>query len=114
MSTSGKTLNEILESMTGFDELAIDKHLGIDVFKIAASGEKALFLQRAMIFVNLRHSGVTDTDAYKQSMEMSVKQTQDYFEADTDIDPEGDEDSESGKGAAGSVSAPVTSLPSAS
>jgi hypothetical protein len=102
MSTSELTLNEAMESVTGFDEIAIEKHMHYDIYTSddeengVYGREKPVLLVRCMVFVMKRREGLSDGDAYKAVMGMSVREVNDYFakapepEVDPD-DPETDE-----------------------
>lgn len=111
-STSGLTFEEMSESITGFDEIAVEKHMEIDLYQ---DGErKPVKLVRALVFVHLRRQGISDTDAKDQVQGMTVKQVNAYFDQNQDLDPDGDADSESGKDAAPPAAEPPNSPPSAS
>lgn len=76
------TVNEMAESLTGYDEIAIEKHMGIDVYADAEQkGVKAL---RALVFVSQRRQGKTDAEAVKAAMNMSLKEANSYFSEDAD------------------------------
>lgn len=95
-STSGLTAEEVTESITGFDEIAVDKHFGgFDLYTDAEA--KPVVSLRALVFVHLRHNGMPDKDAHKTVMEMPLKAVHDYFEQDDEANPS-DPDTESGKG----------------
>ena len=96
-STSGVTAEEVTESVTGFDELAIEKHF--DGFDIYTNGEdKPVRMLRALVFVHLRHTTEgKDADAAKTANSMTVAEVQAYFEEDNEANPS-DPDTESGKG----------------
>jgi len=102
MSTSELTLNEAMESINGFDEIAIEKHMGYDIYTSDEEGsgvyrEKPVLMIRCLIFVMQRRTGQTDVEARRAVMEMTVKDVHDYFADDPeDLDPD-DPDSESGK-----------------
>lgn len=85
---------EVMGSLTGFDEIAIEKHMNIDVY---TDGErKPIVLMRALVFVLLRRDGQSDTDAKQTVQGMSVKAVQELFEDDDEANPE-DPDTDSGK-----------------
>lgn len=100
MTSSGNpnmTLDEMVESLTGYDELAIEKHF--DGFDIYAHGEtKGIRAMRALAFVQFRRDGQTDRDAVKTAQELSFKELKDRFLPDEpEIDPSQPE-TPSGKG----------------
>ena len=109
-SADKPTIEEVTESLTGFDEIAIEKHFHIDWMKIAE--EKPTFLPRCLLFVLRRREGMNDPDAYNAVMGMSLKDTNDVFVDDAELDPD-DPETPSGKGAGSRDSEPVTSPPSA-
>ena len=87
------TGEELAESLTGFEELAISKFFGKEEFT-ELPGTMA---GRAMVFIALRREGKPDKDAYDGCMAMTLKQCGAYFaEAEPDAMPE-EPDSESGK-----------------
>ena len=80
MSTTGMGFDEVMESITGFDEIAIEKHFGIDMY---TDGErKPMLVTRAAVFVHLKHNGMNDLDARQEALGMSVKAVGDYFDLD--------------------------------
>ena len=95
MSTTDITIEEITESLTGFDELAIAKFFGMEWMALGETRPTAL--SRALIFVHKRREGAKDADAYQQAMSLTLGETTEYFADDADeMDPD-DPDSESGK-----------------
>lgn len=97
MSTANMTFEEMSESITGFDELAIEKHIGIDLYTDGQA--KPVLMLRALVFVHLRRALNNDVEARKQVMEMTIKQVNGYFDAaPEDFNPE-EPDSESGNAA---------------
>lgn len=90
------TSDEMLESLTGFDELAIEKAFDAD-WQTLVTQKQTMFL-RALIFVQLRRDGKSDKDAKNAVMELSLKAANDFFADDEvpDLDPD-QPDSESGK-----------------
>lgn len=97
------TLSEVIDSMNGFDEIAVEKKF--DDFNlydvIGADGDirprdmvKAL---RVGIFLVRRSEGLNDHQAYEAVMEMPSSQVNGFFAEEPDeIDPE-DPDTEAGK-----------------
>ncbi|WP_395691799.1 hypothetical protein [Nocardioides sp.] len=87
MSTSPMTAEEMAESLTGFDEIAIEKHFGIDIYTDSETkGVKAL---RALVFVDLRRGGKSDDQAKQAAMEMALRDANTYFADDEpELDPE--------------------------
>lgn len=90
------TITEAMGAVTGFDELAVEKHFGADLLDMAE--HKPRMATRACVFINLRHNGATDRDAYQQVMEMTSGALEDYFEDDPEEVDEDEPETEAGKG----------------
>ena len=82
------TLDEMVESLTGFDELAIEKHF--DGFDVYTQGEtKSIRAMRALAFVQFRRDGEADRDALKSALGLSFKDLSSRFLPDEpEIDPD--------------------------
>lgn len=91
------TSEELFDSLTGFDELAIAQQFGA-----APTDLLGTMLGRALLFVAQRREGVSDAEAYKAAMELPTGELTAIFT------PEGDE--ESGKESPAPVQ-PLVSLP---
>lgn len=86
MSATTMTGEEMFESLTGFDEVAITQHFGAEVGNLAES-KPTMFL-RAMVFTHLRREGRTDKEAKAESMGLTLKACNDYFADDNEPNPE--------------------------
>lgn len=86
MSTSGRTFEEMSEAVTGFDELAVTKHMGMDLYGDAEA--RPVWLVRALVFVHKRHQGVPDVEAKEQVLSMPLGEVNDYFETDDEPNPD--------------------------
>ncbi|RYB90999.1 hypothetical protein EUA93_18870 [Nocardioides oleivorans] len=93
------TANDMFESLTGFDEIAIAAHfgrkitaLGVDAQENAENPDPFTFL-RALIFVDKRRQNMNDPDAYKAVQALTIAETQGYFSEDDDEDDAGKEPS---------------------
>lgn len=96
-SATGMTVEEMVESLTGFDEIAIEKHF--DGFDIYADGEgKGVRAMRALAFVWQRRQGSNDREALQIAQNLPFKDLSNYF-AETESDDPDDTDTESGKDA---------------
>lgn len=84
--TSEMTVEEMTNSLTGFDEVAIRKHMGFDPYADAES--RPMDLMRALVLVAERRRGITDKAAYQAAMEMPISEVSDYFTDDDETDPE--------------------------
>jgi hypothetical protein len=106
------TFEEMSESVTGFDEIAVEKIMGMDMYTEAEA--KPVLLLRSLVFIHIRRSGISDPDARKQVMEMPLGDVNDYFASkEEDVDPD-EPDSESGKDESVPETEPSTSLTSVS
>lgn len=100
------TIEEMTESLTGFDELAIAKHFGMEWMALGEA--KPTSLSRALVFVHLRREGKKDGDAYQGAMSMTLREASEYFaDAEDDVDPD-DPTSESGKDSSGPSEQPTS------
>lgn len=112
MSAQKITTDEVIDSLTGFDEEAIEKQFGAP-WQTLAAGRSTAFL-RAMIFATRRQAGVADLDARQQVMEMTLRECQNLFgEEDEELDPD-EPDTPAGKDASGPASRPRSWPPSVS
>lgn len=96
MSQTEKTAEEVMESLTGFDEIAVAKAFDAEIITLAEH-HQTKFL-RALVFVECRRVGQTDAEAWQSCMALSLKAAQDYFAADDEVDAD-DPETEAGKGA---------------
>jgi O6-methylguanine-DNA--protein-cysteine methyltransferase len=81
------SVNEMAESLTGFEEIAIEQHMGIDIYADAEQkGVKAL---RALVFVHLTRGGQNAHEAKQSAMGMTLRECNAYFQAEEDeVEPE--------------------------
>ena len=81
------SVSEMTESLTGFEEIAVEKHMHVDVYLDAET--KPMKVLRALVFVDAVREGLTVPDAVKRAQEMPMKQVQDAFpddDADDDLE----------------------------
>ncbi|KRF19663.1 hypothetical protein [Nocardioides sp. Soil796] len=85
------TADEFIESLTGFEEIAIAKAFGDEVFNLAQNKE-TMFV-RALVFVHFKREGSNDPEAKKQALSMTLKAAQSMFadEDDTAVQMESGE-----------------------
>jgi hypothetical protein len=92
--TSEQTVEEMTQSLTGFDEIAIAQRFGAEFSDLAQSNP--LRLQRAVIFVAERRkhfatgNGFQDDEAYQTAMELPLSALETYFASGED-DPLGED-----------------------
>lgn len=77
---------EMIESLTGFEEIAIAKMFGAEVFDLANS--KQTMFVRALVFVTFKRQDLDDKAAKDKVMGMTLGEVQGYFD---DADPEAGE-----------------------
>lgn len=94
------TSEELFESLTGFDEIAISQQFGSTPTDLPGT-----LLARALIFIAQRREGVSDSEAYQSAMSLPTGELTAIFT------PEGDE--ESGKESPAPEPQPENLLPSA-
>ena len=82
MSADKVTIGDMLESLTGFEELAITKNFDADIATLLAT--QATMAGRALVFIDRKRKGLSDPEAKKASMEMTLKTVDDYFAEDED------------------------------
>lgn len=92
--TTKPHLADTLDSVTGYDEIAITQAFG-RYFGVLV--DDPTMLARALIFVLKRREGMKDAEAKKFVMELRVGQVNDWFDNDEDADPE-DPDTPAGEG----------------
>lgn len=81
------TVEEMIESLTGFEEIAIKKAFDSDIFNLLNTAPTTA--GRALVFIDKKRSGLSDKDAKNEALEMRLKDVDDYFE---DEEPEVDEE----------------------
>lgn len=107
------TASEIIETLTGYDELAIEKATGRTVEELASTGRE-LHLTRALAAIQIsREKDVKYADAYKEAMSATQRELAAMFEDEPeDAMPEAP-DSEAGKDSSPSPATRRTSRRSA-
>lgn len=110
MSENQMNVAEMVETLTGFEEIAISKRFGSTIEQIGVTS--GFTLNRALAFVLRKRDGMNDDEAYEAVMSMPLKAVTDLFsgEDDDEIDPE-EPETEAGKGGSKPVKKRVTSQP---
>lgn len=84
------TASEMVQSLTGFEELAIEHHMRIDPYADGAT--KPMSVMRALVFVLRKREGMKDTDARQAALSLPMGQLQGLFAEETpELDPENPE-----------------------
>jgi len=84
MSATDTTSEEMFESLTGYDEIAIAKSFDAEIGSLA-SKKPTMFL-RALVFVDLRRQGISDADAKVAVLDYTLKTCKDYFAENREVD----------------------------
>lgn len=82
--TSKPTIEEMAESLTGFEEIAIKTHFDstLDSF------ESGTMLLRALVFVQHTRAGVKTAAAKEAAMSLPIKALPDQFAEDDEVTPD--------------------------
>lgn len=89
------TAEEMMESLTGFDEVAIAKHWAAEVLDLAE--HKPTTFTRSLVFVLMRRGGMSDHEAKEAVMNMTLKEVQGHFTEEEEEPVPDDPSTESGK-----------------
>lgn len=98
-------LSEVIDSMTGFDEIAAEKFFdGFNVYDAVDTAEGGrprardmVTLLRVGVFILKRRDGLSDKDAYDAAMSMPSRVVNGYFADDPEEIDADDPDTEPGK-----------------
>lgn len=96
MSKTELTALEVQNSLNGFDEIAIEKHMGTDLVEMVNANKMSTFM-RSLIFVHLRHQGLSDVDAKQGAMEVTLGDLESYFADEPEEIFEDEPESDPGK-----------------
>jgi hypothetical protein len=92
MSQTEQTLEEVSDSLTGFDEIAIAQQFGRNVADLAQH-DPSMF-SRTLLFVVKRRAGLSDEEAKNAALGMTMKECADFFAETSQEEPGKDEPSE--------------------
>lgn len=95
MAQTTATVDEIIDSLTGHDEVAIQAAFGHDITELAQS-HRTLFLRAAIAIHDSRETTDSVRVTYKRAMDMRMGDVSEYFSDAQDAIPD-EPDSESGK-----------------
>lgn len=76
MSENELTAEDFLKTLTGFDEIAIQKAFGAT---LKGMMEDDFRLARSLVFVDRRRSGLKDADAYTEAMNLPMGALTEWF-----------------------------------
>lgn len=86
MSSTDLTQTDLVKSITGYDELAVEKFFaGVDLYP-DEQPDKPLRYMRALVFIHKRHDKVKDAEAAHEALDLPVSAVTDYFAAEPDDD----------------------------
>ena len=88
------TAEETLNSLTGYDEIAVSKAFGSEILDLADKRQTAF--TRALVFVLMRRAGSRDRDAFETVMHMGLGDVQAHFREE-ELDPD-DPETPAGEG----------------
>jgi hypothetical protein len=95
VSTATVSAEEFSESLTGFEEIAVEKHMGMDIY--ADAERKPILAMRSLVFVHQTREGLDAGKAKQAAMEMPLGEVKEFFaEAEPEVMPD-EPVSESGK-----------------
>ena len=97
MSTIDQTGKEVLESVTGFEEIAIVKAFGLTVEALSSDKSRRLTFARSMVFIVFKRQGKKDAEAKDAALALTIKQVNEFFVPEPDDVDEDDADSDAGK-----------------
>lgn len=72
-----QTSEQVFDSVTGFDEIAIAQHFGRTIMELAEND--ATMFARALVFVVVRREGEPDDAARTAALSISFKELNGYF-----------------------------------
>lgn len=82
------TSTEVLGSLTGYDELAIEQQFGGPIEGMTKTPSK---FGRALVFVLKRREGLKDPAAKKYALDLTMSAVDDHFKPDEDDELPGSE-----------------------
>lgn len=86
MNPQQMTVEDAINSLTGFEEMAIEKHMGVDIYDVLG---KPVLLNRVLIFVDQQRQGLKPAEAVQHARSMTSKAVIAYFEPDPEeVDPD--------------------------
>lgn len=86
MTTETHTLEELAESLNGWEELAVVKAFGFTIDDFENQGTLGI---RALAFIEFKREGAKDPAAHKAAMDLSVRELVDrYPEMNEDAVPD--------------------------
>lgn len=78
--------DEFLESLNGFEEIAIEKAFGSEVMALGQNSPTKFL--RSLVFIQQKRDGKNDFEAKDAVMNMSLGEVNAYFSEDDEVMPE--------------------------
>ena len=76
MTENKNTLEELAESLNGFDEIAVQRSFGFSIDDFENQGTLGI---RALVFVEFRREGDNDKTAYQRAMDLTMRELIDRY-----------------------------------
>lgn len=95
-----KAFNELVDSLTGYEELEIAAQFGDDIHTLLIT--QASMASRSLVYVTKRREGLDEAKAKDAAMSLTVKAVGDSFDPDEDEPFPEEPVTEQGKGDSGS------------
>jgi hypothetical protein len=89
------TVSEMIESLNGFEEIAITKAFDSDIFTLLNTAPTTA--GRALVFIDRKRRGETDKEAKNAALTLTLKEVDEAFAEDEDEVFEEEPDTEQGK-----------------
>lgn len=94
-ATEKVTVSEMIESLTGFEEIAIAKAFDSDIFGLLNRAPTTA--GRALVFIDRKRGGETDKEAKNHALSLTLKAVDEYYAEDEDEVMEEEPTTEVGK-----------------
>ena len=107
------TIDEVTESITGYDELGIEEQYKLTLPELTLT-KNTYKWTRAHVAIYLLHKGKRPAEAWKTALSLTVPEVQAYFPKSVADPDDITDESDEGKGDAAPVATPTTKRRSAS
>lgn len=107
MSAEKPTFREAVNSLNGFEEVAIEKRFSMDIY--TEGEERPARGMRAVLYVLFKREGDDDSAAYHKAMSLRSEAMTEYFSAEPDELMPDEPETEVGLGSSALESAPSSS-----
>lgn len=90
-----KTVNEAIENLNGFHEIAIKKAFDHDIFHLVARAPTTA--GRALIFAEKLQEGMSHQEAHDHALGLTIREVDDSFEPEPEEVDDDEPETEAGK-----------------